>query len=98
MGGLLAADAIADASSVSKRIIGLVAFDVPFLGMHPHVIISGIASLLPKEKSEPEIEMNDARIVKMEPSKDANTKRDSSMCLACCSTRLRLTKGNISKL
>jgi len=56
MGGLLAADAATDPSNNPdrhpggrpKRIIGVVAFDTPYLGMHPHVVISGIASLLPK--------------------------------------------------
>ena len=31
-----------------KRVVGVVAFDTPYLGTHPHVVISGIASLLPK--------------------------------------------------
>ena len=56
MGGLLAADAATDPSNnpdqypgaKPKRIVGVVAFDTPYLGMHPHVVISGIASLLPK--------------------------------------------------
>lgn len=63
MGGLLAADAATDLSIIeghSRRIIGIVAFDVPFLGMHPHVVISGIASLFADEDdSQPtETEMN----------------------------------------
>ena len=46
MGGLLAADAATTPNSPeSRRIIGIIAFDVPYLGMHPHVVISGIASL-----------------------------------------------------
>ncbi|EAU84023.1 hypothetical protein CC1G_11461 [Coprinopsis cinerea okayama7 len=52
MGGLLAAEAALDPSlnpsGQPKRVIGVIAFDTPFLGMHPHVVISGIASLLPK--------------------------------------------------
>lgn len=58
MGGLLAAEAALDSSNAHrkaggkpKRIVGIVAFDVPFLGMHPHVVISGLASLLPKGDS-----------------------------------------------
>ncbi|KAJ2919703.1 hypothetical protein MD484_g667, partial [Candolleomyces efflorescens] len=57
MGGLLAAEAATQLSSPKsgehpglrkKRVIGMIAFDTPFLGMHPHVVVSGIASLLPK--------------------------------------------------
>lgn len=66
MGGLLAAEVATNASNTSKRVIGIVAFDVPFLGMHPHVVISGIASLLPKEddKRETEKDLNDDAVVK----------------------------------
>ncbi|KAJ6457777.1 hypothetical protein C8R47DRAFT_169174 [Mycena vitilis] len=56
MGGLLAADAATDSSNYgtprSRRILGLVAFDVPYLGMHPHVVISGIASLFPDDNPD----------------------------------------------
>lgn len=72
MGGLLAAEAVSSTSPVSKRIIGLVAFDVPFLGMHPHVIISGISSLLPKDQSNSEKRMNDAHLVKIEEDHQAD--------------------------
>ncbi|KAF8180430.1 hypothetical protein BJ912DRAFT_1033013 [Pholiota molesta] len=56
MGGLLAADAATDPSNKPdrsaggrpRRIVGVIAFDTPYLGMHPHVVITGIASLLPK--------------------------------------------------
>ena len=63
MGGLLAAEA----ATQCRRIVGLVAFDVPYLGMHPHVIISGIASLLPKDVQKhrkSEKELNDTHAVK----------------------------------
>ena len=52
MGGLLAAEAATDTSNKSHRIIGMLAFDTPYLGMHPHVVISGIASLFPKDDEE----------------------------------------------
>ena len=49
MGGLLAADAATDPSNnpdqypgaKPKRIVGVVAFDTPYLGMHPYAVISG---------------------------------------------------------
>jgi len=68
MGGLLAAEA---ATSISKhgkdhRVIGLLAFDVPFLGMHPHVVITGIASLFPQDDdkldAKSEAELNDSTV------------------------------------
>jgi hypothetical protein len=67
MGGLLAAEAATDPSNapgdypetLPRRIVGMVAFDCPYLGMHPRVVISGIASLFPKDggtvKSEREL-------------------------------------------
>ena len=69
MGGLLAAEAAISSHPQSKRVVGLVAFDVPFLGMHPHVIISGIASLLPDGEGEnhnTEKEMNNEQLVKID--------------------------------
>jgi hypothetical protein len=42
MGGLLAADI---ALVFRHRIIGIVNFDVPFLGMHPGIIKAGLGSL-----------------------------------------------------
>lgn len=56
MGGLLGAEALV--SVKPSRIIGMVAFDVPFLGMHPHVVINGIASLFPKDDRLTESQMN----------------------------------------
>ncbi|KAK6974363.1 hypothetical protein R3P38DRAFT_3335844 [Favolaschia claudopus] len=57
MGGLLAADAATDSSNTGtaprhRRIVGIIAFDVPYLGMHPHVVVSGIASLFPDKDAE----------------------------------------------
>lgn len=59
MGGLLAAEAATDSSNNRRgahtkpnRIIGVIAFDTPYLGMHPHVVITGLASLLPNQKHQ----------------------------------------------
>ncbi|CAK5267952.1 unnamed protein product [Mycena citricolor] len=70
MGGLLAADAATTLSNTpdvrTRRILGVVNFDVPFLGMHPHVVVSGIASLFPdKEEGPSEAEMNKHKDVKI---------------------------------
>ncbi|CAE6477291.1 unnamed protein product [Rhizoctonia solani] len=48
MGGLLTAEVALAAPP--GRVIGLVSFDVPYLGVHPRVILSGIASLFKKEE------------------------------------------------
>ncbi|KAJ1305390.1 hypothetical protein OPQ81_000405 [Rhizoctonia solani] len=49
MGGLLTAEAAFAAPP--GRVVGLVSFDVPYLGVHPRVVKSGIASLF-KRKEE----------------------------------------------
>lgn len=45
MGGLLAADV---ALTLRHRIIGVVNFDVPFLGMHPGIVKAGLGSIFDK--------------------------------------------------
>jgi len=74
MGGLLAAEAATDPSNNPdahpgarpRRIVGMVAFDTPYLGMHPHVVVSGIASLIPKEEKKTTAgEMNDDSLVQI---------------------------------
>ena len=78
MGGLLAADAATDPynnpdqypGAKPRRIVGVVAFDTPYLGMHPHVVVSGIASLLPKgnepgKEGQSDHAMNDHNQVKI---------------------------------
>lgn len=89
MGGLLAAEAATSSVHVSKRVVALLAFDVPFLGMHPHVVVSGLASLLPHQKREggrhdnvkaplkTEKEMNDAH-VDIEPVTQSSCKSNPS--------------------
>ncbi|KAL0579905.1 hypothetical protein V5O48_002076 [Marasmius crinis-equi] len=64
MGGLLVAEAATDPEMSCKRhrrVVGMIAFDCPYLGMHPRVILSGIASLFakaPKTEGRTEQEMN----------------------------------------
>ncbi|CUA74037.1 hypothetical protein RSOLAG22IIIB_05386 [Rhizoctonia solani] len=65
MGGLLTAE-VAFAAPPG-RVIGLISFDVPFLGVHPHVILSGIASLFKKKEGRDEAELNDPQHVEMVP-------------------------------
>lgn len=77
MGGLLAAEAAISSHPQSKRVIGLVAFDVPFLGMHPHVIITGIASLFPTDANsapKSETDLNNEDMVKIEHNDPSNAK------------------------
>ncbi|KAK1215994.1 hypothetical protein PQX77_021395 [Marasmius sp. AFHP31] len=55
MGGLLVAEAATDPSMQCKRhprIVGMIAFDCPYLGMHPRVIATGIASLFAKKPDQ----------------------------------------------
>ena len=72
MGGFLAAEAATDISNNPggypgarpHRIVGVIAFDTPYLGMHPHVVVSGIASLVPKEEKKTTAgQMNDNSLV-----------------------------------
>ncbi|CAE6445235.1 unnamed protein product [Rhizoctonia solani] len=48
MGGLLTAEVALAAPP--GRVVGLVSFDVPYLGVHPRVVLSGIASLFKKKE------------------------------------------------
>ncbi|KAG8937229.1 hypothetical protein FRC03_008252, partial [Tulasnella sp. 419] len=59
----------------SSQIIGLLACDVPYLGIHPHVIVSGIVSLFPNKGAESEHAMNDTdKISVAHPSDNGSPK------------------------
>jgi len=69
--GLLAAEVAISPSPIAQRVVGVVGLDVPFLGLHPHVIISGIASLLPTKAATPspaeeDLNKNKVQIVSQE--------------------------------
>lgn len=56
MGGILAAEAVLlrdEQGGFRHRILGVVAFDSPFLGMHPGVISAGLGSLFRSEGKSP---------------------------------------------
>ncbi|KAG8893625.1 hypothetical protein FRB99_001834, partial [Tulasnella sp. 403] len=62
LGGFVVAEAAMQypRSEGGSRVIGVIAMDVPYLGIHPHVIVSGIISLFPNNKSaESEAVLND---------------------------------------
>ncbi|THV02250.1 hypothetical protein K435DRAFT_775738 [Dendrothele bispora CBS 962.96] len=78
MGGLLAAEAATDPSNNSyqkpQRIIGMIAFDCPYLGMHPHVVVSGIASLFAKKEQENQTQKTESELNQHPGVKIANKK------------------------
>lgn len=57
MGGILSAEVVLKPSNpphkrpLFNKVLGTINFDVPFLGMHPGVVISGLGSLFRKEDS-----------------------------------------------
>jgi hypothetical protein len=57
MGGSLASEAIILLSRVTfqHNIIGIIGLDVPFLGVHPHVVTSGVTGLVKTNKSNEKI-------------------------------------------
>lgn len=61
LGGILAADvALLQRDGQTKhRILGLVNFDVPFLGLHPRVIPTGIWSSVAQKQAAPEDQLAD---------------------------------------
>ncbi|KIY73825.1 hypothetical protein CYLTODRAFT_484973 [Cylindrobasidium torrendii FP15055 ss-10] len=72
MGGLLVAEAAThmsnnpSTSTKPRRIMGVIAFDTPYLGMHPHVVVTGIQSLFQNDadkKTESEVNDDTVNIV-----------------------------------
>lgn len=59
LGGIVAADVALQQvnGQFRNRILGLVNFDVPFLGLHPRVIPTGIGSSMPKKEGTAEDEL-----------------------------------------
>jgi hypothetical protein len=55
MGGSLASEAIILLSRVTfgHNVIGIIGIDVPFLGIHPHVVTSGVVGLVKQKKKSP---------------------------------------------
>ncbi|QRV82152.1 hypothetical protein RhiJN_10167 [Ceratobasidium sp. AG-Ba] len=100
MGGLLTAEVAFAAPP--NRVIGLISFDVPFLGVHPHVILSGIASLFKAKEGKSESEMNSLEHVEIVPKRDGRPYMqgaDSSLSTlgvnaAASSSALYLTPSN----
>ena len=60
MGGSLASEAAILLSRVTFRhnIIGILGLDVPFLGVHPHVVTSGVAGLVKSGKPTEQVKLN----------------------------------------
>lgn len=58
-----------------SQVIGLIAMDVPYLGVHPHVIVSGIASLLPvsEKPAANEGDLNDSDKINMVNPSDVSS-------------------------
>lgn len=58
MGGIIAADVALlhkDKTAKAKhRILGIISYDTPYLGLHPHVVSTGISSLFGKDGGVPE--------------------------------------------
>lgn len=84
LGGILAAEiAIAlsagDGTLNPRRncILGLINFDVPFLGMHPGVVSAGLASLFRRNKQDPGSVLEEPALVASENASDDDTISES---------------------
>ncbi|GAB1522276.1 alpha/beta hydrolase family protein [Rhizoctonia solani] len=98
MGGLLTAE-VAFAAPPG-RVIGLISFDVPFLGVHPHVVLSGIASLFKKKEGKDEAEVNDPQHVEIVPKEAGRPYlqgSDSSMSVGLGASTSSLPTPNLDR-
>jgi hypothetical protein len=70
MGGSLASEAIILLSRVTfqHNIIGIVGLDVPWLGVHPHVVASGVTGLVKTNKPEEKIPLDRPNALSPAPS------------------------------
>jgi len=86
MGGSLASEATLLLSRVtfSHNIIGMLGLDVPFLGVHPHVVASGVAGLAKKNKPREVLPME-------RPTAGTDKKTASQMSLPDSVSLLSLT-------
>ncbi|KAF3389582.1 hypothetical protein F1880_003213 [Penicillium rolfsii] len=71
LGGILAADValLQQDGRPKHRILGLVNFDVPFLGLHPRVIPTGIMGSVPRKDLAPEVQLaGEQELLGLEPA------------------------------
>jgi hypothetical protein len=76
MGGSLASEATILLSRVTfeHNIIGVLGLDVPFLGVHPHVVSSGVAGLVKSGKPTDQVKLN-------RPNADMDSRSTSTLSL-----------------
>jgi hypothetical protein len=96
MGGSLASEATLLLSRVtfSHNIIAILGLDVPFLGVHPHVVTSGVAGLGKSGKPAGE----NLPLPMDRPTAGSDAKSQSQVSLAESATNLSLTDSQSSDL
>ncbi|OIW29905.1 hypothetical protein CONLIGDRAFT_543503, partial [Coniochaeta ligniaria NRRL 30616] len=82
MGGLLAADIVlipgTNGNQFRHRILGTISLDSPFLGLHPGIIVSGIASLFRPAPSPPK-DNNTTEYLPLSPTASSSFSPDPSL-------------------
>ena len=81
MGGSLASEAIILLSRVTfqHNIIGIVGLDVPWLGVHPHVVASGVTGLVKTNKQDEKIHLDRPNALSPTPSTTSLTESTLSL-------------------